>query len=263
MIDQDRDQIRRNYQLCRLGFGFIAAALVLATFSSLVSIVGMFNRHLMIWLSDKPWYQYLDTPIVWFSLVGATLLWGRWNQSSWQRRSGLLLAMSVVDVVLWFLSRGESFGLNGHGIGHRWLRDHVGEALGWAEFALLSSLTSGYLVHLGVEQASDSDKSTRSLAATGAVIWLLLFCQCTNWAAWPLQPRRIHMLEGFLLYHGFQLIWAVTVIQVTAMVVSAVQHSTWVIEEMNREDLADDLFRASNDSMRDDASYATSAQRPF
>ena len=61
-----------------------------------------------------------------------------------------------------------------------WLRSNLGQALGWAEFALMASLSGDYLVHLGLDQAEDSAKSTRSLAATGAVIWMLRFCEPTE-----------------------------------------------------------------------------------
>ncbi len=252
MDDLEREQLRKTYQLCRIGFGFTAAALLLATLASLTNILSMFNRQFILWISDKVWYQFLDTPIVWFSLVGASLLWGRWHETTWQRRAGLLLIMSMIDVGLWFVASGEALGLHGGEVGHRWLRSHVGEALGWAEFALLSSLASGYLVHLGVEQARESDRSTRSLAASGAMLWMLLFCQRTHWGAgWPLQPRRINMLEGILLYHGFHLIWTITVIQVTAMVISAIQHTNRVLREMDREDSAEDLFRSPSEGFLD------------
>ncbi len=264
MDDLEREQLRKTYQICRIGFGFTAAALVLATFASLVNVVGMFQPRLVMAISERFWYQFLDTPIVWFSLIGATLLWGRWNETSWQRRSGLLLVMSMVDVGLWFVASGEILGARAGEMGHRWLRVHLGEALGWAEFALLSSMAAGYLVHLGVEQARESDRSTRSLAASGAMLWMLLFCQRTHWGAgWPLQPRRFNMFEGFLLYHGFHLIWAITVIQVTAMVISAVQHTNRVLGEMDQEDSADDLFRSPSEMVLDPANREYAASDPF
>ena len=45
---------------------------------------------------------------VWGSLAGAMLLWGRWDHKSWQRRTGLLLVMCIVDLVVWFVDRGEN-----------------------------------------------------------------------------------------------------------------------------------------------------------
>jgi hypothetical protein len=252
MFDLEREQLRKTYQLCRLGFGLNAVALVLACFMSLLNLIGSFDRALVNWLGLSSWAFWVDAPIVWCSMIGTTLLWGRWDQVSWQRRSGLLLAMCVVDVGLWFIASGEMLGLRIGDFGHGWLREHIGQALGWAEFTLLSSLSASYLVHLGVEHASDSDKSARSTAATGAMIWMLLFCHQVHWAAgWPLRRRRPFNLESHLLLHGSMLIWTFTAIQVTALVISAVRQSSYVLEEMDREDQEDDLLRSRSEPPRD------------
>ena len=137
-------------------------------------------------------------PITWGSLLGVTLLWGRFEHAGWQRRVGLLLVMSLVDAGFWFLDHGAALGLAEGDLGHDWLRENVGQALGWAEFALMAGLSCEYLEHLGVEYARESGKSTRSMAATGAVVWLLLFCQRTNWSGgWPLVPHRIRSIEEY------------------------------------------------------------------
>ena len=39
MFDLEREQLRKTYQLCRLGFGFIAVALVLACFDVAARLV--------------------------------------------------------------------------------------------------------------------------------------------------------------------------------------------------------------------------------
>ena len=165
-------------------------------------------------------------PITWGSLLGVTLLWGRFDHPGWQRRVGLLLVMSLVDAGLWFLDHGAALGLAEGDLGHDWLRGNVGQALGWAEFALMAGLSCDYLEHLGVEYARESGKSTRSMAATGAVVWLLLFCQRTDWSAgWPLVPHRIRSIEEFLLFQASHLIWAITLIQVTSLAISAARMS--------------------------------------
>ena len=264
MIDLEREQLRKTYQLCRSGFAILSVALVIACLNSLLELFGNFNPHLVLQAS---WYQWIDLPIVWGSLIGTTLLWGRWEQVSWQRRSGLLLVMCLVDIALWFLDRGEALGLRHPDIGHRWLRMNIGLALGWAEFALLASLSCDYLVHLGVDQARESGKSTRSMAATGAVIWILLFFEQTNWrAGWPLQGRAFHPLQTLLLHHGWVLIWTITLIQVTALVISATRQSTLVLEEMQREDDDHDLLRSRSDSPEEldfITSYRDGIDRPF
>src|SRR5262249_37844510 len=128
-------------------------------------------------ITSQWWWPWLGTPVVWGSLIGTYLLWGRWSDSGWQRRVGLLIAMGLVDVFLWGLEPGETRGRQLGEVGHRWLRGPLGEALGGAEFALLASLAGDVMGHLGVEPAREASKSTRSLAATGAVVWMLLFCQ--------------------------------------------------------------------------------------
>ncbi len=240
MFDQEREQLRKNYQLCRLGFGITAAGLVLACFDSLLGLIGSLQPHFLLSVTRSFWYQWLGTPIAWCTLIGVSLLRGSWDQTSWHRRSGLLLVMCLVDLGLWFFQRAESLGLQ---FGHLWLRGHIGEALGWSEFALLSSLSGVYLVHLGIEQARDSDKATRSMVVTGAALWMILFCQRTNWAAgWPLQERQVRGLEWIMLSYGWQLVWTIILIQVTGLVISAARQTSHVLEEMDREDQANDPF---------------------
>ncbi|MGO9468850.1 MAG: hypothetical protein ACLQIB_42920 [Isosphaeraceae bacterium] len=240
MFDQEREQLRKNYQLCRLGFGITAAGLVLACFDSLLGLFGSLQPHFFFSVRQSLWYQWLETPITWCTLIGVSMLRGSWEQASWRRRSGLLLVMCLIDLGLWFFARTESLGLP---LGHHWLRRHIAEALGWSEFALLSSLSGVYLVHLGVEQARDSDKATRSMVVTGAALWMILFCQRTNWAAgWPLHERQVMGLEWIMLYYGWQLVWTIILIQVTGLVISAARQTSHVLEEMDREDQANDPF---------------------
>jgi hypothetical protein len=251
MFDIEREQLRKTYQLCRLGFAITAVGLTVACFASVISLLGFFQRELIIRLQDAAWYQWLRTPIVWCALIGATLLWGRWNHASWQRRVGMLLLICLTNLALWFVSQGETRGVQVGNLGHGWLRDNIGMALGWGKFALLSSLTCDYLVHLGVEHAGDSDKSSRSMTATGALVWMLFFSQQTAWGAgWPLRARQIGM-EGDLLYYGFSLIWTITLIQVTALVISAARQSGLVLQEMDQEDQENDLLRSRSDPFED------------
>lgn len=243
MFEEEREQFRKNYQLCRLGFGITAVGLVLASIESVLGLFGKLQPHFFLSLRDSPWYVWLETPITWCPLIGVSLLRGSWDQPSWRRRANLLLMLCLVDLGLWFFSRGESLGLQFGNIGHGWLRLHTREALNWSQFALLSSLSGVYLAHLGIEQARDSDKATRSMVVTGAALWMILFCQQTNWAAgWPLQPRRFVGLEWFLIHHGWSLIRTIILLQVTGLVISAAQQTSHALDEMAREDQANDPF---------------------
>jgi hypothetical protein len=251
MFDTDREQARKTYQLCRFGFSSYGIALVVASIVALIDMLSIFRLEQVKWIQHLPWFSWLDTPIVWSRLIGAIILWGRWDHRSWQRRTSLLLTLCLADVVLWFVARGEALGLHQGDIGHDWLRHIIREAMSWGRMALLSSLAGDYLVHLGVENARESDKLTRSMTVTGALVWMLFVCQQTNWAAWPLQLRGFGNLESMLLLHGFSLIYTITLIQVTALVVSAARQSTVVLAEMDREDQEDDLLRPQSDVFQD------------
>jgi hypothetical protein len=251
MFDTDREQARKTYQLCRFGFSSYGAALVVAALTAVIDLLWIFHLEQARWIHKLPWYQWLDTPIVWCRLIGAILLWGRWDHKSWQRRTSLLLALCLADVALWFVERGDILGLHAGGVGHEWLRYMFRDAMSWGRLALLSSLAGDYLVHLGVENAHESDKLTRSMTVTGALVWMLFVCQQTNWAVWPLHMRGIRNLESELLLHGFNLIRTITLIQVTALVLSASRQSTVVLAEMDREDQEDDLLRPQADVYQD------------
>ncbi len=246
-MDQEREQERKTYRLCRLGFAILSFALVVACLTTMIVLPRQFGgRGFFRWLQDLPGWQWIDAPVVWGSLVGTYLLWGRWDNPSWQRRSGLLVVMSVVDVVLWLLDHGGALGLRTDEVGHNWLRHNVGQALGWAEFALMSSLACEILVHLGLSQAAETGKATRSLAGTGAALWMIFFCEITNWHVWPLVVRR-PTLPVLLLDLGSTMIWTITLIQVTALTIAATRQCSAVLAEMDREDVENDPLKSASE----------------
>jgi hypothetical protein len=235
--DIDREGQRQVYKLCRLGFGILSFSLLLAIVSCVVVFAAIFGGP---WLVS--WYYYggaisprnvTGALVTWGSLVGVYLLWGRWRAPAWQRRAGLLLLMSLVDVALWCVEHAPAISIPAPQE-HEWLLHHLGEALGWAEFVLIASLACDFLQHLGVEHAPAAGKATCSLAATGAVIWGILFVQSTQWGTWPLIGRLTP--DKLLLLMGSHTIWTLTLIQVTALTFSAAQQASRVLTEMNRDE---------------------------
>ena len=69
MFDTDREQIRKNYQLCRFGFGNYGAALLVAAVTAVIGLLAMFRVDQVRWILVQPWYRWLDT-IVWLRLIG-------------------------------------------------------------------------------------------------------------------------------------------------------------------------------------------------
>lgn len=235
----ERDRLRKTYQAARQAFGILSLALILASFTAVITLAFQFT-HLRLFyeILASSWFRWIDAPIIWASLLGTTLLWGRWDNASWQRRTGLLLVMCLVDVVLWVMDQGSDLKLLNREFGHDWLRRNLGSALGWAELALITTLASDYLVHLGSNHVREAAKSTRSLLATGGSIWLLLFCIRTNWrGGWPLQPQPVMRLpEGLLLSMGVVIVHTIALIQVTALTLSATRQSMRVLEDLDRDD---------------------------
>lgn len=245
MIDLEREHLRKTYQICRISFLVLAASLIPAAIFTLLFMVGMLgDRRLLHSLVISPWNEWTSTICIWGSLIGTMLLWGRWNNSSWQRRSGFLLLLSLIDLVCWFVehSKGDEAAA------HEWFLHNLGSALGWAEFALIASLAGDYLVHLGLEIAEDSARSIRSLAATGAVLWMVNFYERTDWnLGWPLRGGR-WTIQGHLLFMGWNLIWTITLIQVTALVIAALRHTNRALTEMEREDQEQDVLPFPSES---------------
>jgi len=248
-MELEREKQRQIYQLCWLGFSLLAVALVLATASTLLGLARFFSVPGLAFINPS-WFSWMEIPVVWGTLAGSYMLWARWSDRGWIRRSGLLVVMCMADVGLWLLGQGNELA-PGRAAGleqHEWLCLHIGQALGWAEFALVASLSADFLAHLGMENAPDAGKATRSLAATGAGVWMFLFLLQTDWNRWPLHRRPFFTAETLLLFMGSHIIWAIALIQVTALTIAAAGQASSVLTEMNREDRADDLFHSPSDT---------------
>lgn len=243
-MDHDFQQERQTYQLCQMGFAALSVSLVVATFCAIVALpIHLHGVPFMPWLVHSELWKWLDVPVVWGSVLGSYLLIGRFSTPSWQRRAGLLLAMCCVDAVLWGLDHADALGFAEVEFGHRWFRYSLGQALSWPEFALLASLSSDMLVHLGVGQAGETGRSTRSLAGTGAVVWMLLFMIRTDWrAGWPLCVRRVVKADMLILDLGATMIATIALIQVTALAIAATRQCSSLIAELRSREQGDHLF---------------------
>lgn len=248
MIEQRYDDYLKTYRLSRTGFLFLTIGLAPLALLQVLIIVGevlVGDRQIEMWLQQSTWLDWLPTLATWSTLIGSTLLWGRWDNPSWQRRTSLLMAMCLIDVGIWFLDLGDPQGVGDWA----WFRTQFGNALGWAEVALLASLSGDFLTHLGVEQADESARSTRSLAASGALIWLLLFCETANLHdGWPIKPKARIPRQTLLLDLGTNLIGIICLIQVAALVVAAFHQSDRQVREMEVDDRVreDELFSLNN-----------------
>jgi hypothetical protein len=255
-MESDHDLQRRRYRLCMIGFGLTAAAILLLAIDSTLNLGMRFS--LMRgrpapwqWALSTPAYSWLvGAPITWMALLGTYLLWGRWDNSSWQRRAGLLVVMNLVDSVLWAIDRGPELGLMAADAEHLWFRIKLAQALGWAEFALIAGLASDLAVHLGATQAAESSRTTRSLVAIGALSWMFVFIQGTNWGQpfWPLEPRPVRFAPGLLMFSLASLfIQTIVAFQVASLSFLAAARCRQVLAEIDREERDNDPLKSRSE----------------
>jgi len=242
----ERRRYRSTLRRLSLGFSTLALALILASLSSIGGLLLVFTGRFQnpgVLMGISHFDLILETAIVWVSTIGVALLWGRWPDASWTRRSGLLLLMCLVDVVLWSLDHAKDLGFVDAKIGHDWFRRSLGQAMGWSEFALIASLAADLAARLGEPQALDFGKAARSLATTGAIVWFTYFYFQTDWnnQIWPLRMRRLDR-GSILLLLGTMVLGSIALVQVSALSLLASRCCGKALRDMVTEDKKRDAF---------------------
>jgi hypothetical protein len=250
--EDERAQIRRGLSRHRFGFSLLGLALVVASLSTIGELIMIFARqrlNLGAVLGIPRWDLIEESVVVWGSLLGVALLCGKWPDESWRKRSGLLLIMCLADAVLWGLDNAADLGLHDGQVDHEWLRQALGRAIGWSEFALIASLAGDSASHLGEPQSIDFAKAVRSLATTGAMVWFMYFYVRTNWnpPIWPLRSRPLDP-NGFMLFLGWVVLAAILLVQVTALTLLAGRCCGRTLRQMAAEDKAADLLPSRSEA---------------
>jgi hypothetical protein len=223
---RERVTLRRTH----LGFVGVSAALLVASLSTVVGMLLLFSGRGQIggFFGISHWDFIEESFVVWTSFLGVCLLWGRQpDDPTWQRRSGLLLMMCLVDVVLWSLDHGQLLGLSEAKFGHEWFRRILGQALGWSEFLLIASMAADTAARFGQPQAVEFGKAARSMVTSGSLVWLMYFYQRTSWdlPVWPLRERP--MDKGtIMLWLGMVFLNTICLIQTTTLCLLAAQASS-------------------------------------
>ena len=236
---RERRQIRR-YQL---GFTALGIALVVASMFSVGWLLTWFLDLRQIRSLIQSWDFFEETVVVVSSFIGVGLLWGHWPDETWRRRSGLLLFMCLIDLVLWSIDHATRLGLSDVAIGHEYFRRSLGQALGWSEFALIASLSSGMAAHLGEPRALDLGRAARSLATVGASVWFVYFFLRTDWSPpiWPLREIRFDF-RLFLIWIGSLFLSTLVLVQVTLLCLYAGRSCGRAIRAINIEELQNESF---------------------
>jgi hypothetical protein len=256
-MDLEREEVRRQYRLCRIGFAFVALGVGLLCLSdACFSAFLLTGKWQILELLRTSWWDWLvGSPITWCTVVGSYFLWARAADPSWQRRAGALLVMNLIDLILWTISHEEPLGLRLGDLGNPWFRQALASGMGWVEFMLFASLAAELSAHLGKAEAPQAHLAARSVATIGLVFWLLSFLSQTDWkGGWPLvqQPPKPPGLEPLLFLLGASVLTAITSFQVAALCLGASRQCARVLAEMDEQDGAHDLLSSRSESGDDD-----------
>lgn len=283
----DNDRLRRAYQLSRIGFGLIAASLLLVCIEAglfmLVIFFGVpWARAL---LTNPSWEIALSTAITWGSVVGMYLLWGRWQHPSWRKRTGLLVVFGAIDLLLWLARHANEMGLGADSFGHEWLRQNVGMGFGWFEFGIMATLAfdmathsravpykpprpeeeewgfgheqeaTGYALEPGRVRPSQAPGPRPSwhMALVGGAFWALTFVYGTNWqAGWPLTKRVLPIEQELLMALFTQVLWAAAAWWVTLLSYAAYRRCGALVDALRSDRGERDLVwtRSEDDDRR-------------
>ena len=248
--DHADERTRLRLQIVRYQVGFIGLGFALAV-ASLLHVGALILIQLELFPILQLIVQYdfpLDSTVVLSSLAGVALLWGRWPDESWRRRSGLLLLLCLVDLVSWSAEYAVKLGSAEVPIGHDYFRTSLGAAIGWSEFALIASLAAELTSRLGEPRAAELGKSARSLTTLTAIIWMIYFFVNTNWNApvWPLRPFRTTFLT-FNLRRCWFMLDAILLVQVTLLCLHATRACGRTSRAMIAEDRALEAFQSPSE----------------
>ncbi len=253
-VDPVEERIRLRRRLRRLGLGFstLGLALLIASLTTIGWLVLLFSgrpQPLGAVFGIPHWDLYEQSAIVWGSLTGVALLWGRWPDRNWQRRSGLLLLMLLVDVALWSMEHATELGLSEVKMGHEWFRHSLTNAINWSEMALIAGLAAEMASNLGEPRAIEFGKASRSLSTTGAMLWFTFFYFQTDWSPpfWPLRERPLNP-GSIMLLLGWLVLVAINFVQVTALSLLAGRSCGRVLREMIAEDRRKDLLPSRSEA---------------
>lgn len=250
--NQEFDDPKPRYRLCKLGFALGAIALGLQCASISLNIVALFGgvEELQQLVTNPTWDLLVGTPITWSALIGSYLLVGRWNEPRWNRRVGLLLLMNAVDLAFWASDNARFLGFTIPELQDPWFR-HVGGVLQWFELMLFASLACDVLVHLDKTEAVEASVAARSFALVGLTLWAVRLLAFTNWGAgWPPQFRAMRP-DALLLILGIEVILALTAFQGMLLNARASRECSALLDQLAKADRSHELLESRSEPFDD------------
>ncbi len=256
-MDLDLEQQRRTYRLCQVGMVLSGLSMILfaldsATQGVFMGTILVVKRMPPLWMAifESVWWDVaIKAPMNVLGLAGAYCLWGRWTQSSWQRRAGLLVVINLVKVVLWTTRHADYLDFGAPYLGHEWFVRNLTRALEWADIALLAGLAADLWTHLGSNRAAEAGLATRKMVASAAIFWMLTFCHRTAWEqGWPLVVRPMFDLSTVIFLTGVAAFRTMTILQTIVLLFGAGKVCRETVQEIDRHERSNDLLISRSES---------------
>jgi len=240
LLDDD-DNLAGRYRLCQIGFTLSGLALGLLSLANASRLAVIFSGQWQLqWIFQTPlWDWGVAAPITLASFVGSYLLWGRWREITWQRRTGLLVLMNGIDVLLWAkhvlaqlpeLLPGQKPPVSPH----EWLEMLIIMGLGWSELVLYASLAADVSSQLGNEESRSTGRAAQTLCTVGLALWAMMFLTQTDWDRWPLIAKQTPAVVMMRLGETF--LMALAAFQVTILCMATARQCRRYVRELNYED---------------------------
>lgn len=237
-VEVEHDDHIRRYRLCQAGFVLIAVGMLLRAIDVGLHLGVFFTPRWFIALQNLfagRFYAWaIRAPLVVSMIGGPYLLWARWSHPKWMRGTGLLVAVGLIDLVLWGFDCHQFLGIGGDDPGHQWLRLHVARAVSWVQVTFGAALVAEFLDHLGRHGEARACQKVRGFVVTGVAIWILYFLVQTSWdGGWPLMQRGLTP-TSMLLLMAYLLLLTVASIQLMAVSILSAHESLTLAEELRR-----------------------------
>ncbi len=250
-MDLEHVDYRPRYRLCRVGL-FLAAVASGVMASEDLGFLGFLltlHRPIHEFLSSPGWLWFGGTAMAWTALLGSYLLWGRWSEPDWQKRSGTLVLIALCGVGVWVWQHREAFGLFGQGHPQTdWTTEIARKGLRWGWLLLLTGLAADVAVHLGREEAQESRASLYALITAGMAVWVFHVINSTDWAGgWPLRPGGFRQTTWLMLL-GVTGLRSLSAFLVTALSLLASRECGRIVRELDQAEKGLDLFPTPSES---------------
>jgi hypothetical protein len=238
-LENDRDRQRRSYYLSWIGFALITVWLMVSALYRTAYLLLIFTGHppnVGRWLGVDTIEFTCITIWVWSRSIGSLFLWSAWPETTWKRRAGLFVMMSMADVGLWATQYCVQLGIRDQPADHEFVRMSLSMALGWARLILVAGLAGNFAEHVGYRRAQEFVKGATTTASTGAILWFFYFISQVNWTRpGPLVPVAMDSSLIMLLLTTY-VVMTICTIQLTLLSLLATRESMEAIRAMRQED---------------------------